>query len=185
MLNLFVLLAVAFLPFALIKPLATSLVAMPVLTAIAAGMLMALINSILRRCEVQAGFRYLMVLVFGLNPMLVFYAGNGEPVVLGMVMMAVALLSIISWYVTDETRGLVGAGLAVGTACLIDYSYGVWAIGLVMAVLIIGSGKSGGDDRIGSDEGLAPETDAASCCGRRSRGIVDLLGLRSRGRSRV
>ena len=142
--------ALAFLPFALIKPLATSLVAMPVLTAIAAGMLMALLNSILRRCEMPAVFRFAMIIVFGLNPMVVYYAGNGEPVVLGMVLAAISLLSIISWYITDETRGLVGAGLAMGGALFIDYQYGVWAIGLALAVLIIASGKGDGEDRLRS-----------------------------------
>ena len=139
--------AAAFLPFALIKPLATSLIAMPVLTAIAAGIMMALLNSILRRADMSLIFRLVMLVAFGLNPMFVYYAGNGEPVVLGMVLIAITLFSLISWYVTDETRGLVGAGLAMGLALFIDYQFGIWAIGLAIAVLIIAAGKDEGEDR--------------------------------------
>lgn len=142
--------AIAYMPLTIIKPLATSLIAMPVLTAIAAGMLMALLNSILRRVEMAAIFRYLMVLAFGLNPMVVFYAGNGEPVMLGMVLAAISLLSVISWYITDETRGLVGAGLAMGVAVLVDYQYGIWAIGMMLAIGIIAAGKSDETTRIRS-----------------------------------
>lgn len=134
--------AVAFMPLTLIKPLATSLIAIPVLTALAAGVMMAMINSLLRRCEIPAGFRFVMLLLFGLNPMLVYYAGNGEPVVLGMVVAAVALLSVISWKIAGDTRYLVGAGLAIGIAVMVDYGYALWAVGLAVTILAISAGSA-------------------------------------------
>ncbi|MBK5233284.1 MAG: DUF2029 domain-containing protein [Thermoleophilia bacterium] len=139
--------AVAYVPLAIIKPFATSLTAIPVLTALAAGFLMAIINSILRRCEVPGVFRIIMLLLFGLNPMFVFYAANGEITVLGMVFAAIALLAVISWQLTDETRHLVAAGLAIGAAIMIDYGYALWAVGLAIAVMSIGSGHNDREDR--------------------------------------
>ncbi|MBK8294648.1 MAG: hypothetical protein IPK93_07700 [Solirubrobacterales bacterium] len=139
--------AIAYMPLALIKPLATSLTAIPVLTALAAGMLMAMVNSILRRCEVPGVFRILMLLLFGLNPMFVFYAANGEATVLGMVLAAVALLAVISWQLTDETRHLVAGGLAIGLAIMVDYGYALWAVGLAVAVMSIGSSNNDTEDR--------------------------------------
>ncbi len=139
--------AIAYMPLALIKPLATSLTAIPVLTALAAGMLMAMVNSILRRCEVPGVFRILMLLLFGLNPMLVFYAANGEATVLGMVLAAVALLAVISWQLTDETRHLVAGGLAIGLAIMVDYGYALWAVGFAVAVMSIGSSNHDTEDR--------------------------------------
>ena len=139
--------AIAYMPLALIKPLATSLTAIPVLTALAAGMLMAMVNSILRRCEVPGVFRILMLLLFGLNPMFVFYAANGEATVLGMVLAAVALLAVISWQLTDETRHLVAGGLAIGLAIMVDYGYALWAVGLAVAVMSIGSSNQDTEDR--------------------------------------
>lgn len=139
--------AVAYTPVALVKPLATSLTAIPVLTALAAGFLMAMINSILRRCEVPGVFRIVMILLFGLNPMFVYYAANGETVVLGMVLAAIALLGVISFQVTDETRHLVAAGLAIGVAVMVDYGYALWAVGLAIAIMSIGSGNNERKDR--------------------------------------
>jgi hypothetical protein len=139
--------AAAYMPFALIKPFATSLTAIPVLTAIAAGILLAMVNSLLRRCEVPAGFRFIMVLLFGLNPMLVFYAANGDAVVLGMVLAAISLLAVISWQITDETRHLVAAGLAMGLAVMVDYGYALWAVGFAIAIIAIGSTSKHGEDR--------------------------------------
>ncbi len=142
--------ALAYLPLTIIKPIATSLVAMPVLTALAAGMLMALLNSTMRRCEVPVGFRIILLVLFGLNPMFVYYAGNGEPVVLGMMVAAIGLLSLISWKITGETRHIVAAGLAIGTAVLFDYGYALWAVGFTIAVLFISSGRKDTGERIRS-----------------------------------
>lgn len=139
--------AVAYMPLAIVKPLATSLTAIPVLTALAAGFLMAMVNSILRRCEVPRVFRILLLLLFGLNPMLVFYAANGEVTMLGMVLAAIALLAVISWQVTDETRHLVAAGLAIGIAIMFDYGYALWAVGLAIAVMAISSTNDDHEDR--------------------------------------
>ncbi len=139
--------AIAYMPLAIIKPLATSLTAIPVLTALAAGFLMAMVNSILRRCEVPGVFRILMLLLFGLNPMFVYYAANGEVTVLGMVLAAIALLAVISWQLTNETRHLVAAGLAISLAIMVDYGYALWAVGLMFAIMTIGSGHKDGEDR--------------------------------------
>lgn len=142
--------AILYLPLTIVKPVATSLVAMPVLTAVAAGMLMALLNSTMRRCEVPLGLRLALLVLFGLNPMFVFYAGNGEPVVLGMTAAAIGLLSLISWKITGETRHIVAAGLAIGTAVLIDYGYALWAVGFALAVMFISSGRKEPGERIRS-----------------------------------
>ncbi len=146
--------SLSFLPLALIKPLATSLVAMPVLTAIAAGTMMALVNSILFRCGLSLGPRIGLLVLFGLNPMLVYYAGNGEPVVLGMVFAAIGLLSLVSWGQTRGTRHLTAAGLAIAVAMMFDYGYALWALGFVVAIMIVGPGASTGNPRLnGSGDG--------------------------------
>ncbi|MGB0119972.1 MAG: hypothetical protein WBP55_03330 [Solirubrobacterales bacterium] len=134
--------SVMFLPLALIKPLATSLVALPVATALAAGIMMALLNSLLRRCEMPFGLRILMLVLFGLNPMLVYYAGNGEPVVFGMLFAAISLLSVISWKITGDTRYIVGAGIGMGIAVMVDYGYALWTVGLMFSIMAIGIGSA-------------------------------------------
>lgn len=139
--------SIAFMPLTLIKPLATSLVALPVITAIAAGLLMAILNSTMRRCEFPAFLRYAALVLFGLNPMFVFYAGNGDTTVIGMMLAGIALLSVISWGMSAETRYLALAGLAMGVAAMFDYGYFFWAVGLTLAIMFIGSSREDGVDR--------------------------------------
>lgn len=139
--------SIAYMPMTLIKPVATSLVAMPILSAVAAGFMMAAINSILRRCEMSLGLRLAVLLLFGLNPMLVFYAGNGDITVIGMMLAAVGLLSVISWRMTSETRHLAGAGLAIGIAVMFDYGYALWAVGFVIALMMVGGERESPEDR--------------------------------------
>jgi hypothetical protein len=136
-----------FIPFALIKPFATSLVALPVITAIAAGLLMALLNATMARCAFPAIVRYVFLVLFGLNPMFVFYAANGDTTLMGMLFAAIALLSVISWNLSGETRYLALAGLAMGIAVMFDYGYFFWAIGITFAIMFIGGERSDGQDR--------------------------------------
>ena len=139
--------SIVFMPLTLIKPLATSLVALPVITAIAAGLLMAILNSTMRRCEFPAFLRYIALVLFGLNPMFVFYAGNGDTTVIGMMFAGVALLSTVSYGLSAETRYLALGGLAIGVASMFDYGYFFWAVGLALAIMFIGSSREDGVDR--------------------------------------
>ena len=139
--------SIVFMPLTLVKPLATSLVALPVATAIAAGLLMAILNSTMRRCEFPAFLRYIALVLFGLNPMFVFYAGNGDTTVIGMMFAGISLLSVISYGLSAETRYLALGGLAIGIAAMFDYSYFFWAAGLTLAIMFIGSGREDGVDR--------------------------------------
>jgi hypothetical protein len=135
------LISVIYLPFAIIKPFATSLVALPVMTAIAAGLLMASLNSLMRNCEINLIFRVVLLLLFGLNPMFVLYACNGDPVVVGVFLLGVALASLVSWGITDQTRHLAAAGLAMGLAVMVDYGYLLVAVGFAIAFMLISASK--------------------------------------------
>ena len=139
--------SIAFLPLTLIKPLASSLVALPVITAVAAGLLMALLNSTMRRCELPNFMRYAFLVLFGLNPMFIFYAGNGDSTVIGMMFAGIALLSLISWRLSAETRYLALAGLAMGFASMFDYGYFFWAVGITIAIMFIGGDRDDSQDR--------------------------------------
>ena len=62
---------------AVIKPFATSLAALPVISAIPAGGTLAMVNAIFARCEMSRGLRYFALLLFAINPLFIYYAGNG------------------------------------------------------------------------------------------------------------
>jgi hypothetical protein len=140
----------SFLAPALVKPLATSLTALPLATAVAGGATMAMINAMLARCGLARPLRWTAIALIGLNPMTVFYAGNGSPAMLGVFLAAASLLAIISWRITDETRYLIGAGLAVGVAVMVDYSFLAWGLALLFAISFVGPGPRGGQNKLRS-----------------------------------
>jgi hypothetical protein len=133
---------------ALVKPLATSLVALPIVTAIAGGGTMAILNTLMARCGLGRLVRYLVLILVGLNPMTVFYAGNGSPEMIGVFLAACSLLAIVSWRITDETRYLVGAGLAVGIAVMVDYNFLAWGLALMLTIAFVGPGPRGGQTKL-------------------------------------
>jgi hypothetical protein len=135
---------------ALIKPLATSLVVLPLITAVFGGATLAMLNTLMARCGLGRLVRIAVVVLIGINPMFAFYAGNGSPQAIGLFFAAAALLALLSWNITDETRYLVGAGMAVGVAVMVDYTYLAWALALMLAIAFVGPGARGGQTKLRS-----------------------------------
>src|SRR6185312_765652 len=138
----------SFLAPALVKPLATSLTALPLVTAAAGGGTMAMLNALLARCGFARPMRLLTIVLIGVNPMFIFYAGNGSPDMLGVFLCAAALLAIISWKICDEARYLIGAGLAMSVAVMVDYTFLAWALALMLTVSFVGPGPRGGQTKL-------------------------------------
>jgi hypothetical protein len=124
----------AFLPFAVVKPVATSLVALPLLTSMCAGAAMVWLDRTLARCEMPVLFRLPLLIAFGINPMWAFYAGNGMSEALYLAMLAFALYGFVSWYETTEPRFLIAAGFGIAVLIMSRYAFIIWAV--VMALLI-------------------------------------------------
>jgi hypothetical protein len=123
-----------FLPLTLIKPIATSLMALPLTSAIFAGATVAMLNRTLELCELSALLRYPLVLLFGLNPEFLFYAGNGMPDTAYLFLLAGGLYCLIRWYMLEESRYLIGAGVAFTCCMLTRYEFIIW--GLAASFLI-------------------------------------------------
>ena len=90
-------------------------------SAVTMAATVACVAACLRKLGVRRAPRLLLTVLFGLQPMIVLYAGSGlsEPMLLWFVALTVSAL--ISW--TDEQRAgqLVLAGLALGLAYLTRY----------------------------------------------------------------
>ena len=133
---------VFFLPFTLVKPLATSLVALPLVSALFGGWMIVAMNRLLRPLLDAGRQRWLLLALFGLNPLLLFYAGNGMSEVVYLALLTFSLYCFMSWFrhqpaaLSRRRRpGLLGARAA---ALLLR----VWA--LVIAVMMgLGLGRRG------------------------------------------
>jgi hypothetical protein len=124
-----------FLPLTLIKPLATSLIALPLTSAIFAGATVVMLNRTLELCELSALLRYPLLVLFALNPEFVFYATNGMPDTAYLFLLAAVLYCLIKWYMTEESRYLIGAGVAFTCCMLARYEFIIWAL---LASFVIG-----------------------------------------------
>lgn len=124
----------AFLPLAVVKPVATSLVALPLLTSMCAGAALVWIDRTLARCEMPTAFRLPIVALFGLNPMWLFYAGNGMSEAVYLALLAFSLYGFVSWYETTEPRFLIAAGFGIAVLIMTRYMFIIWAV--LLALLI-------------------------------------------------
>lgn len=124
----------ALLPFALVKPLATSLIALPLVSAVFASATIVMLDRTLARCDVMPLLRIPLLLAFGLNPFWLFYSGNGMSEVVYSFFLAFMLYAFVSWYATTEPRYLIAAGFVLSVLVLTRYAFIVWAI--LLAVLI-------------------------------------------------
>jgi hypothetical protein len=123
-----------FLPFAVIKPLATSLIALPLASSMCAATAIVFLDRTLARCDIAFPLRVPLLLAFGLNPMWVFYAGNGMSEALYSAFLAFSLYTFVSWYATTEPRYLIGSGFGIAFLIVTRYAFIIWAA--LLAILI-------------------------------------------------
>ncbi len=133
---------VVFLPFTVIKPLATSLVALPLASAIFGGSMIVAMNRLLAACSMTGLQRWLVLALFGLNPLVLFYAGNGMSEVVYLALLTFSLYCFMSWFLTAQPRFLVAAGLAFSLLVLLRYSFGIWAL-VIAAMMAVGLSRRG------------------------------------------
>jgi hypothetical protein len=127
------------LPFAIVKPFASSLIALPVATAMFAAGTIVVLDRILARCDIVPLLRIPLLVAFGLNPFWLFYAGNGMSEVVYSFFLAFTLYSFVSWYATTEPRYLISAGFGLSVLVLVRYAFIIWAalIAILIAVALI------------------------------------------------
>jgi hypothetical protein len=120
-------------PFAIIKPLATSLTSLAIFSSLFFGGMMLFVDRMLSRCEMSLAWRLPVLLLFAANPLMAFYGSNGSSDIVYMFFLAVGIFCFIAWYRGNETIYLIGAGSAMSLAML--SRYGLIAVTIVMAFL--------------------------------------------------
>ncbi len=123
-----------FLPVALLKPLATSLVGLALTSAVFAGATMVVLDGALTHCEMPRVARLIVLVLFGANPLWAFYASNGMSEVVCGLFLTFAVSGFISWYLTNQARFLIGSGISLGLLVLTGYALG--AVAIVLAVMV-------------------------------------------------
>ncbi len=128
-----------YLPFVLIKPVATSLAAMPASSAAFMAGTMVVINYGLRASGMHLLLRWPLLLLFGLNPMIVYYGANGMAEAVYLFFLTFGVYFLIRWRQTHHNHLLAFVGFGVALAALSRYEivpYGAVIAGGIALVIL-------------------------------------------------
>jgi hypothetical protein len=110
-----------FLPFAVIKPLATSLAALPAMSATFMAATMVVLNRSLEISDMRWFARLPLLVAFGINPMIVYYGANGMAEAVYLCFLVIGIYFLVRWNLTRRTHFLAFVGVAMALALLARY----------------------------------------------------------------
>lgn len=126
-----------FLPLAAIKPLATSLIGLTLMSAVFGAGTLVVLNGLLRFLRMPALVRYALVAAYGVNPMILDYSTNGMAEVVYLFFLALGLSAFLRWYLLREAKFLIIAGLGFSFGVLSRYEVIAWVGLLVIAITAV------------------------------------------------
>lgn len=123
-----------FLPLAAVKPLATSLAALPLTSAAFAAATLVVLDRTLALAQIDRAARWALVAAFGLNPLFAFYAVNGMGEAVYLFFLCAGVAVFLRWSLVPRWSHLPLAGVALALAALSRYETALWLV-LVMAAV--------------------------------------------------
>lgn len=109
-------------PLAVFRSFVTSMAAVPVASAMFAGIAMVAFNTMMRRALIAAPLRYALLLALGANPLVLLYATTGTRDFVWIAFLVTALGSLFAWYITADVRFVMLSAIAYSVAALAGYS---------------------------------------------------------------
>lgn len=125
------------LPLAAVPPLATSLAALPLTSAVFGAGLLVVLDRTLAAAELDRPLRWALLAAFGLNPLIAFYAGNGMAEIVYLFFLTLGLSVVVRWSREPRWQALPIAGFAFGLGTLARYEVGIWLAIAVVAALAV------------------------------------------------
>lgn len=123
-------------PLAIFPAVTSSLIAVPIASAVFAGLTMLSLNTMMRRAQLLAPLRYAALLALGANPLFLLYASGGARQFIWIAFVVVAMGGVLAWYITADVRFVMLSGLAFSVAALSGYGSLLW---FVLTALMIGA----------------------------------------------
>ncbi|WP_309647333.1 hypothetical protein [Nocardioides sp.] len=146
-------------PLTIVPALASSLIAVPLASSVFAAFTMVIFNTMMRRAQVLAPLRVIVLVAFGLNPLIALYAASGARHFMWLAFVVAALGALFAWYVTADIRFVMIAGLAFAVAALSGYSSLLWfVVSAVMVGAILARLGADGTEIEGTTVGFAAPT---------------------------
>ncbi|GAA4700320.1 hypothetical protein [Nocardioides conyzicola] len=123
-------------PLAIFPAVTSSLIAVPIASAVFAGLTMLALNTMMRRAQLIAPLRYAALIALGANPLFLLYASGGARQFIWISFVVVAMGAVMAWYITADVRFVMLAGLAFSVAALSGYGSLLW---FVLTAMMIGA----------------------------------------------
>ncbi|GAB2873297.1 hypothetical protein [Nocardioides pacificus] len=153
------LVTLAITPLTVSGTVAKSLVLVPLGSAVFAGLIAVVLNTMMRRAEIAGPLRVAVLVALALNPMFAFYGSNGAHALLWLAPVVVAFGALLAWYVTADIRFVMIAGLAFSAAALTGYSSLLWlCLSLVMIIVVLAHAGADGKEVEGTTVGFSSPT---------------------------
>jgi hypothetical protein len=127
---------IVFLPFAAIKPVATSLAALPLTSAVFGAALLCVLNRIFQLAEMSRLQRALLLLAFAVNPLILFYATNGMSEIVYLYFLVAGVYFFFKWYLERVPSSLILAAVCFSAGILSRYEVITWALVLTGVVVL-------------------------------------------------
>ncbi len=131
------LMTIVLLPVSAIKPLATSLLALPLMSGLFAAALVVTVDRTLALLGLSRGARLPLVALVGLNPMVLYYAANGMGETLYLFLLTLAVYGFIRWYLRPDAQSLALTSMGLALGLLARYELIFWAAALALAVTAV------------------------------------------------
>ena len=126
-----------FLPYALIRPLATSLAALPAASATFMAGMIVVLNRALALTQMRWFARYPLLAAFGLNPMIVYYGANGMAEAVYLFFLVAGIYFLLRWDLAKQAHLLAFVGVAMALALLSRYEMLPFALAIGAAIALI------------------------------------------------
>lgn len=125
-----------FLPVAFVKPIATSLLALPLTSAWFAGLMLVYLDRTLALLGLGRPYRLTLVGLFAVNPMIAFYASNGMGEMVYLAFLVGGLYYFLRWYIERRPTLLILTGTFFAIGILSRYELFTWAFVLTVVVVV-------------------------------------------------
>lgn len=126
-------------PLQWIAPAGYSGLANGILSGFAAALTCVVLSRCLAGFGIPRRWRYLMLALFALNPVVVLYASNGSSAMLGALLATMSVHFFLAWQRTSSLKALISLGFATGLAALVRFDALAFSIVLLVALWFLAS----------------------------------------------
>lgn len=131
------LMTLVMLPFAVIAPLATGLTGMVLMSALFGAYLLVALERVLEVFDVPFVLRVVLAALFGLNPLIVYYASNGMSEVVYLAVLVAGVDGFLRWARHFDSKQLARSGIILALGVITRYEVIFWVAVIAALVFLL------------------------------------------------